>query len=168
MTNAFGTFTASLYFTFEVDGYHFGQFTRLEGFTMALDHEVRQVATPSDTMHVFPGRTRYSNFRLTRPLSTDSTTFLEWMNSATGFIGRIGVLRALNPDMSVVMTWNLEGVLPVSWSGPSYDVLTAPAVASETLEFAYKGFLPMGGNPSSGSAAKALSGKLLGIDAMNI
>jgi hypothetical protein len=90
------------------------------------------------------------------------------MNSKTGFIGRIGVLKALNPNMSIVMTWNLEGVLPVSWSGPSYDVLTSPEVASETLEFAYKGFLPMGGNPSSGNVLKAAAGKVIGIDALSL
>ena len=37
-------------------------------------------------------------------------------------------------------TWNLEGVFPVKWNGPSLDV-GANQAATETLELAHNGFL---------------------------
>ena len=159
-------FTVSLYFSFEVDGFDLGYFTRLEGFSLALDHEVRQIASPGDTMHVFPGRVRYTNLKLSRPLTPESSKFLQWMNSYTHFVGRVGVLKALNPNLSEVTSWNLEGVLPISWTGPSYDLLS-PDIALETMEFAYRGLLPMGGGgsgkPSLGSLGSAVAGKTLGV-----
>ena len=40
-----------------------------------------------------------------------------------------------------VATWNLSGVVPVRWTGPSLNV-DSPKVATETIEIAHHGFLP--------------------------
>ena len=144
-----GEFTVSIYFTFEVEGMDFGQFTRMEGFSITNDHEIRQTASQGEFMHVFPGRIRYSNLKLSRPLSPLSKKFISWMHSIGGNMGRVGVLKALNPDQSELVAWSLEGVLPVSWTGPNYDI-SSPEVAMETLEFAYRGILPMGAEVGAG------------------
>jgi len=43
-----------------------------------------------------------------------------------------------------VAKWNLEGVYPVKWTGPSLDA-AGNQIAVETLELAHNGFLS-GGN----------------------
>ena len=40
----------------------------------------------------------------------------------------------------VVASWQLEGVIPVRWSGPQLSP-DSPKVATETLELAHHGFL---------------------------
>jgi hypothetical protein len=40
----------------------------------------------------------------------------------------------------IIYTWSLDGVVPASWTGPSFDV-NAHQLATETLELAYTGFL---------------------------
>ena len=42
-------------------------------------------------------------------------------------------------DGSVVATWELDGVGPVRWSGPTLN-LDSPKVAIETVEIAHHGF----------------------------
>ena len=46
-------------------------------------------------------------------------------------------------DPSLAVKWTLHGVLPVAWSGPTFDN-HGSTVAMETLELAHEGFLPAG------------------------
>jgi phage tail-like protein len=48
-------------------------------------------------------------------------------------------ISALDPEGHPLATWNLEGVYPVRWTGPSLDI-SNNQVASETLELAHNGF----------------------------
>jgi hypothetical protein len=50
------------------------------------------------------------------------------------------VITALGPDNRELVSWSLDGVVPVKWTGPSFNVDTLK-VAMETLEMAYHGFL---------------------------
>jgi phage tail-like protein len=45
----------------------------------------------------------------------------------------------MSGDGKVVATWELDGVVPVRWSGPSLN-LDSPKVATETVEIAHHGF----------------------------
>jgi len=49
-------------------------------------------------------------------------------------------IAALDSEGKPIATWNLEGVFPVKWTGPSLDI-GANQVATETLELAHNGFL---------------------------
>jgi len=51
-----------------------------------------------------------------------------------------GEISALDPEGQAIVTWNLEGIYPVRWSGPSLDIGNNQ-VATETLELAHNGFL---------------------------
>ncbi|MCJ7712603.1 MAG: phage tail protein, partial [Chloroflexi bacterium] len=53
-----------------------------------------------------------------------------------------------------IATWNLAGVVPVKWSGPSLDVMSNN-VATETLEIAYQEIIGLGA--LGGMLAGALS-----------
>ena len=46
---------------------------------------------------------------------------------------------ALTPEGKPLVSWRLEGVIPVKWQGPSFSA-ESPKVAQETLEIAHNGF----------------------------
>ena len=49
-------------------------------------------------------------------------------------------ISALDSEGKAIATWNLDGVYPVKWNGPSLDVGNNQ-VATESLELAHNGFL---------------------------
>ena len=49
-------------------------------------------------------------------------------------------ISALDSEGSPIATWNLDGVYPVKWNGPSLDIGNNQ-VATETLELSHNGFL---------------------------
>jgi phage tail-like protein len=87
---------------------------------------------------------KYSNVKLTRPVGKDSAKLTAWLASfATGVRRQTASISAMTADLAVVATWNLDGVIPVRWSGPSLNPDT-PKVATETVELAHHGFLLTG------------------------
>ena len=71
----------------------------------------------------------------------------KWIVKAlNGLKPTTGVIQALDPEGKPVVTWSLDGVIPVRWTGPSLN-LDSPKVFTETLEIAHHGF-----NPEAGSA----------------
>jgi phage tail-like protein len=50
------------------------------------------------------------------------------------------VISSCDSDGKVIISWNLDGVIPASWTGPTFDI-NSNQLATETLELAYKGFL---------------------------
>ena len=59
----------------------------------------------------------------------------------TGVKRSTATIVARNAKNEAVATWNLRGVVPVRWTGPSLNV-ESPKVATETIEIAHHGFLP--------------------------
>jgi len=49
-------------------------------------------------------------------------------------------ITVLDPAGDVVATWNLAGIFPAKWTGPTLDV-AGNQVAIETLELAHNGFM---------------------------
>ena len=47
-------------------------------------------------------------------------------------------------DGEIVVTWNLEGVIPVRWTGPSLNP-DSPKIATETVELAVTVRIPLVG-----------------------
>jgi phage tail-like protein len=58
---------------------------------------------------------------------------------ADGVTRGTATIDALTPDMKKLVSWSLEGVIPVKWQGPSFSA-ESPKVAMETLEIAHHGF----------------------------
>ena len=59
----------------------------------------------------------------------------------TGVKRRTATIVARNAMNEEVASWNLSGVVPVRWTGPSLNV-ESPKIATETIEIAHHGFLP--------------------------
>lgn len=86
-----------------------------------------------------PGRAKYSNLTLKRGIATGAL----WQWYYDGTRGRVQ-----RRDLSVIlygytgmaeMRWNINGAIPVKWSGPIFKT-GANEAAVETLELAYHGF----------------------------
>ncbi len=130
-------------FTVEIDKAHdLGVFTGCEGLGCEVSIEQREEGGNNAFVHQLPGRMKYSNIKLSRPVNGDSQKVARWFAGMGGQVTRATAsIVARTVEGKEVATWNLYGVIPVRWQGPSLNV-DSPKVAIETLEIAHHGFLP--------------------------
>jgi phage tail-like protein len=134
----------SVCFSVKIDGHDLGSFMSCDGLSFQVHIEEREEGGNNTFVHQLPGRIKYSNIKLTRPINADSGTIARWFATMTVPIKRTQAeIRAMTLDGKTVATWGLTGVIPVKWSGPSMSS-ESPKVATETLEIAHHGFLNMG------------------------
>lgn len=134
----------SVVFDVKIDKSGLGLFNSCEGLGCEVVLEQREEGGNNGFVWQLPTRVKYSNIKLTRPVGKDSPKLTAWLASfASGVQVYTATISAMTVDGTVVATWNLNGVLPVRWSGPSLNPDT-PKVATETVELAHHGFLPPG------------------------
>ncbi len=135
----------SIRFTVSIDGYGtLGSWTKCEG--LAVEYEVfeYQEGGWNDYVHRLPGRRKYANVKLTRPLDKNSQSVAKWVSGLSTKVERQKAeIAVLDGNSEVVCRWNLHGVCPVKWTGPTLDA-GGNQVANETLELAHNGFLEAG------------------------
>src|SRR3982074_1499263 len=98
-------------FRVDVHGVNLGIWTKCEG--LAVEYEVfeYQEGGHNDFVHRLPGRRKYPNVKLTRPLGRDSATGVRWVSElATRVQRQHAEIAVLDPDGGVVCRWNLTGV----------------------------------------------------------
>jgi phage tail-like protein len=128
-------------FKVEIDGKHLGLWSSFEGLGMESTIETREEGGNNTFVHQLPGRLKYTNVRITRPVGTDSSLVADWLaGMADGVRRTTAMISALGPDHREIVTWSLDGVVPVRWTGPAFNVEHA-RIATETLELAYHGFI---------------------------
>jgi phage tail-like protein len=132
----------SVFFQVTIDGQDLGAFTSCEGLSFEIDVESREEGGNNGFVHQLPGRIRYQNITLTRPINADSQKLANWFATMRGRIRRTNaVIAALTSDgREQIASWSLEGVIPVRWSGPTLSAEDV-RVATETFEIAHHGFL---------------------------
>jgi phage tail-like protein len=131
----------TVYFEVHVDGHDLGAFTGCDGLGVEVVIEQREEGGMNGFVHQLPGRIKYTNVKLTRPVNSDTVKIASWFASMSGAVKRTQAeIIAKNHDANPVFTWTLAGVIPVRWTGPSLSV-ESPKVATETLELAHHGFL---------------------------
>lgn len=132
----------SLRFRVKIDGHgDLGNWSKCDG--LSVEYEVFEYKEGGENafVHRIPGRAKYQNVKLTRPVNKDSKKVANWMAKLKIEVKRqTAEISALDTEGNPIATWNLEGVFPVKWNGPSLDV-GANSVAMETLELAHNGFL---------------------------
>ncbi len=137
-------------FAVEIDGHPLGLWNSFEGLGWETTMETREEGGNNFFVHQLPGRLKYTNIKISRPIGPDSGLVAKWFASlATGVKRTTAHITALGPDFAEMVTWSLDGVVPVRWTGPGFNVETLK-VATETLEIAYHGFLAAaepGGKP---------------------
>jgi phage tail-like protein len=137
----------SICFSVRIDGQDLGAFTACDGLGCEVTVEQREEGGNNGYVHQLPGRLRYTNVRLTRPINADSEKIARWFaGMASGVQRTTAEICAMTADGTRVATWSLVGVIPVRWQGPSLSV-DALRVATETLELAHHGFVQPGQNP---------------------
>lgn len=132
----------SLRFRVKIDGHgDLGNWSKCDGLSVEYDVFEYKEGGENAFVHRIPGRAKYQNVKLTRPVNKDSKKVANWMAKLKIEVKRqTAEISALDTEGNPIATWNLEGVFPVKWNGPSLDV-GANSVAMETLELAHNGFL---------------------------
>ncbi len=134
----------SVCFAVSIDDSSLGTFNSCEGLGCEVVLEQREEGGNNGFVWQLPTRMKYSNIKLSRPISADTAKVAQWFAGMTGGVEpKTATIAALSATGEVVMSWGLLGVIPVRWTGPSLN-LDSPKVATETIEIAHHGFLLQG------------------------
>ncbi|MET8849676.1 phage tail protein [Amycolatopsis sp. NPDC004625] len=118
-----------------------GAFSSCDGLGCEFVMEQREEGGNNGMVWQLPTRIKYSNIKLSRPVTEASSQITKWFASLAGGIERkTATIEARTLEGKVIASWALEGVVPVRWSGPQLSP-DSPKVATETLELAHHGFL---------------------------
>jgi phage tail-like protein len=132
----------SVCFSVTIDNDDLGYFISCEGLGVEVVLEQREEGGFNSQVWQLPTRLKYPNIKLSRPLGPDTAKITRWFASMTTGVRRsTATIVAMSAENRPVATWNLSGVVPVRWTGPSLNV-ESPKVATETIEIAHHGFLP--------------------------
>ena len=133
----------SLRFDVRIDGMTIGPFTGIDGLAAEYEVKAYEEGGQNGFVHQLPGRLKYTNVKLTRPVDNCSKDLAAWFSTlqrGQGTKRHTAAVVAFNDNREVVAEWNLAGVYPVRYSGPSFSS-DSSKVATETLELAHTGFL---------------------------
>jgi phage tail-like protein len=136
----------SVCFSVTIDkGKSLGIFNSCEGLGIEIVMEQREEGGNNGMVWQLPTRMKFSNVKLSRPISADSAKLTNWFATMiNGVKPSTMEISAITLENQVLAKWELFGVIPVRWTGPSLNIDT-PKVATETLEIAHHGILPPGG-----------------------
>jgi len=128
-------------FDVTIDDVDIGSFTSCDGLGAEFDVFDYEEGGQNGYVHRLPGRLRYTNIRLTRPVDGSSANLAAWFSSLRQSVKtHTGSITALDPKGGVIAKWQLLGLYPARWTGPSFSA-EGNGVAQETLELAHDGFL---------------------------
>jgi phage tail-like protein len=132
-------------FKVEINGtdgdYDLGDWNKVEGMSVERDiHEQREGGN-NEFVHRLPGRIKYTNLKLTRPITKATADVAAWVSKAI-VVERAttATITVLDSEGEEVTAWTLQAVYPARWTGPNLET-GSNAVATETLELAHHGFL---------------------------
>ena len=136
----------SLTYKCTIDGLiSLGTWSKIEGLGFSFQVTEYREGGVNTYIKKIIGPARYENVRLSRPVDSDSELIYIWlMANLIKIIPQTMAITALNSAGEEVTTWNLAGVVPVKWSGPSLDI-NGNQIAMETLELAYDEMIGLGG-----------------------
>ena len=103
------------------------------------------------------GPCKYTNLKLSRPVDTTSELLMLWLQSnMVKVVPQTMSITAMTAGGDEITTWNLAGVVPVKWTGPSLDIMSN-SVATETLELSYQEIIGLGALGSALAGAVSVS-----------
>src|SRR5436309_14295494 len=111
----------SLRFRVKIDGDgDLGNWSKCDGLSVEYDVFEYKEGGENAFIHRIPGRAKYQNVKLTRPVNKDSKKVADWMAKLKLEVKRqTAEIALLDSEGRRIATWNLEGVLPVRRNGPS-------------------------------------------------
>ncbi len=135
-----------------------GTWNKIEGLGFSYDIKEYREGGVNGYMHKLVGPLKYDNVRLSRTVDSDSLLIYVWLAAnLVKVVPQTMSITVLNSQGEEVTTWNLSGVVPVKWQGPSLDY-AGNQIAMETLEIAYTEMMGLGGVGAAllGAAASLL------------
>jgi phage tail-like protein len=127
-------------FVVKIDDQDLGAFNTCDGLGCEVVIEQREEGGNNGHVWQLPTRMKFSNVKLSRPITEDSAKLMRWIGSLTSGIKRkTATIEARTLEGKVIARWGLLDVIPVRWTGPQLNPDT-PKVAMETLELAHHGF----------------------------
>jgi phage tail-like protein len=128
----------------KIDDKTLGSFSSCDGLGLEFVMESREEGGNNGLVWQLPTRIKYSNVKLSRPITKDSAAVLKWFASmAKGTKKQTATIQARTLEGTVIAQWSLHDVIPVKWTGPQLGADSAK-VATESLELAHHGFLTGG------------------------
>lgn len=133
-------------FAVKIEGQELGPFTKIAGLGAKYDVLTVKEGGENTFVHSLPGRVTYENLKLTRPVGSASRTLAAWftefqdkLSAASHYEPTTAAITAFGPDNAEAGMWSLTGVVPVSYSGPTFEAGSSNVLV-ETLELAHNGF----------------------------
>ena len=114
----------------------------------SASYDVTEVKEGGENNYVraLPGRVKYSNVTLTRAIDASSARLAMWFTEYQSLLGLGGrhepmsaSIVAMDAGHEPVAKWNFADVIPVKYTGPSFDA-SSTKLAIEKFEFAHHGF----------------------------
>ena len=132
-----------------IDGFiPLGLWTKVEGLGFEYQVTEYREGGVNGYTHKILGPVKYTNLRMSRPVDSTSSMLMFWLQSnMIMVVPQTMSISAMTAAGEEITTWNLAGVVPVKWTGPSLDIMSNN-VATETLECTYQeiiGFGALGG-----------------------
>ncbi|MBA2281144.1 MAG: phage tail protein [Actinomycetota bacterium] len=146
---------SQIYFTIIIQGKPLGRWSKIDGLGVKLELAEHRTGDGDNYRWYEPTYTTFPNIKLTRASSNKgSAELLAWVTHTQfqwkrGMIATIAALP-LWKNSSAVWSVNLQDVMPVNWTGPSFS--SDGKVATETLELAHSGFIDPHGGAVAGVA----------------
>lgn len=138
-----------------------GTWAKIEGLGFSYQVTEYREGGVNSYIRKIIGPVRYENVRLSRPVDSDSELIYIWLTAnLIKIVPQTMAITALDSAGKEITTWNLAGVVPVKWSGPSLDI-NGNQIAMETLELAYDEMIGFGGAVGAALAgAMTVSGSI--------
>jgi phage tail-like protein len=134
-----------LRFEVKVDGVDIGSFTGCEG--LGAEYEVFEYMEGGENgyVHRLPGRLKFTPVKLTRPVDersgSSSGGLAAWFSQLKDQVERkTASITAVDARGGQIAQWNLVGVYPSRWTGPSLSS-DGNNVPKESIELAHHGFI---------------------------
>ncbi|MEO3780722.1 phage tail protein [Micromonospora sp. B11E3] len=131
-------------FVVRIDDQDLGAFNTCDGLGCEVVVEQREEGGNNGHVWQLPTRMKFSNVKLSRPITADSAKLMRWFSGmANGITRKTATIEARTLEGTVIARWGLLDVIPVRWTGPQLSP-DSPKVAVETLELAHHGFFGPG------------------------
>lgn len=131
-------------FVVKIDDEDLGAFNTCDGLGCEVVVEQREEGGNNGHVWQLPTRMKFSNVKLSRPITADSAKLMRWFSTMAGGLKRkTATIEARTLEGTVIARWGLLDVIPIRWTGPQLNP-DSPKVATETLELAHHGFFGPG------------------------
>ena len=131
-------------FVVKIDDEDLGAFNTCDGLGCEVVVEQREEGGNNGHVWQLPTRMKFSNVKLSRPITADSAKLMRWFSTMAGGLKRkTATIEARTLEGTVIARWGLLDVIPVRWTGPQLNP-DSPKVATETLERPHHGFFGPG------------------------